>query len=61
MDTPSAYVQRCKEALQEYLRLRFLGVTHEGAQYQSGFMAAVTGRSEREGRDVRQRQTGERE
>lgn len=42
--TLSAYVARCRKALEEYSRLRFLGVSHEMARRQSGFELAVMGK-----------------
>ena len=42
--TLSAYVARCQKALEEYSRLRFLGISHEIARKQSGFELAVMGK-----------------
>ena len=42
--TLSAFVARCQKALDEYSRLRFLGVSHEMARRLSGFEAAVMGK-----------------
>lgn len=42
--TLSAYVARCQQALDEYARLRFLGISHEIAHRQSGFLDAVQGK-----------------
>jgi hypothetical protein len=42
--TLSAYVARCQKALEEYSRLRFLGISHDIARRQSGFELAVMGK-----------------
>lgn len=60
--TISAFVQRCKDSLEEYSRLRFLGVSHEFALKQSGFMAAVQGKpvdAIESARDVRRIMAGD--
>jgi hypothetical protein len=41
---PSAFIQRCLETQREYNRLKALGVSHEVALRESGFMAAVQGK-----------------
>jgi hypothetical protein len=59
----SAFVKRCQDALAEYSRLRFLGVSHEMARKQSGFENAVMGKSApaepRDARKVASGDTGE--
>lgn len=60
----SAYSQRCRETLDEYSRLRFLGVSHEMARRQSGFEQAVMGKPagwEHQVRDVRKIIAGDEE
>jgi hypothetical protein len=41
---PSAFIQRCLRTQAEYNRLKALGVSHEVALRESGFMAAVQGK-----------------
>jgi hypothetical protein len=40
----SVFVQRCQDALAEYERLRFLGVSHEVASKRSGLLEAIQGK-----------------
>jgi hypothetical protein len=56
--TLSAYVQRCHDAMAEYQRLRFLGMSHDAARKLSGFEEAVMGKSVPVQRDVKVAQAG---
>lgn len=49
----SSYVERCRKTLEEYSRLRELGVSHEMARRQSGFEEAVMGRPVSQAQQVR--------
>jgi hypothetical protein len=57
----SVFVKRCQDALAEYSRLRFLGVSHEMARKQSGFERAVRGELAEpvDARDVRKVASGD--